>query len=367
MEEPKGFFASKRRRKVFNCIQVEVTSRCFLDCIMCPLPLLSRSGEWLPLDLGQEAISSLMEASDLANLIYLSGWGEPLLRPDLPDLVRELGSGGAEIGFTTNGVLMRPRRARALLEAGLDLVSFSLAGSTEEVHGAVRKGSRLSDITGNIRDLLALRKNMGLDRPRVLILFLMLKENVGELPEMVELAYELGVDGLVATNMTYAATREQEALAAFSMGARSPYARHVEEAEARAKELGLSFRAYPLEAEEVSVCDEDPLNNVFITADGLVGPCVYLNMPVRDRIPRSFCGSELAIPRLVFGDLRRESLLDIWWSSEYVAFRRAFRTRAEAVLDLAFLHASSLEEARRRLEEAPLPPPCRTCYKAYGL
>ena len=141
----------------------------------------------------------------------------------------------------------------------------------------------------------------------------------------------------------------------------------MEEARARAEELGLKFRAYPLTMEEVAVCDEDPLHNVFITADGQVGPCVYLNMMLKGSIPRVFCGKALEVERVSFGSLRNGDLMDIWEGEDYASFRRMFAERLLAVQESLFLGPTAPGKIHERLKNCPLPSACRTCYKAYGL
>ena len=68
-----------------------------------------------------------------------------------------------------------------------------------------------------------------------------------------------------------------------------------------------------------------------------------------------------------FGRLGEESLLDIWEGEVYVAFREAFQERLKALQELIFLRRSSPEDVGTVLASRPLPEPCTTCYKAYGL
>ena len=359
--------SAKHRRRVFNCIQVEVTSRCFLRCVMCPNHILA--DRWISMDMRPDILKAIVEEADSANLIYLSGWGEPLMRPDLPELVKAVRNAGTAAGFTTNGMLLDRGRARELLNAGLDIISISVAGATRETHGRVRVGSDLERIMENVTYLTALKRRLRTDEPKVVLLYLMLKQNVHELPLAVQMAHEIGADELVATNITYAPSPAQDEMCVFSCPGcqQADYGPFVREAEEKARDLGLAFRAYPLHMEEVTVCDEDPLHNTFVTADGAVGPCVYLNMMLEGPIPRSFCGKPYRVDRLFFGRLGEESLLDIWEGEGYVAFREAFQERLKALQELIFLKRSSPEDVGAVLASRPLPEPCTTCYKAYGL
>ena len=66
----------------FKVVQIEVTSRCETGCVFCPHDALA--DRWaegdLPLDLYREKIVPHL---DLFELVYLQGWGEPMLTPHL--------------------------------------------------------------------------------------------------------------------------------------------------------------------------------------------------------------------------------------------------------------------------------------------
>jgi MoaA/NifB/PqqE/SkfB family radical SAM enzyme len=60
-----------------------------------------------------------------ATLITISG-GEPLLHPDLDDIIRCIRRNGAIAGMITNGYLLTPKRIQQLNEAGLDHLQISI-------------------------------------------------------------------------------------------------------------------------------------------------------------------------------------------------------------------------------------------------
>ena len=108
-------------------LRVSVTDRCNLRCSYCmPEP----DYVWLPREdiLQFEEIERLVDrfATLGVDKVRLTG-GEPLLRRDLPDLVRRLASRTAirDLAMTTNGVLLAPHAA-ALREAGLHRLTVSL-------------------------------------------------------------------------------------------------------------------------------------------------------------------------------------------------------------------------------------------------
>jgi cyclic pyranopterin phosphate synthase len=108
-------------------LRLSVTDRCNLRCAYC---MPEREYVWLPKEsiLRFEEIGRLVEVfADLGvDRVRLTG-GEPLVRQDLPELVRLLSGNPRlkDLAMTSNGVLLA-EHARALREAGLHRVTVSL-------------------------------------------------------------------------------------------------------------------------------------------------------------------------------------------------------------------------------------------------
>lgn len=351
--------------RVFEAIQIEVTSHCNIRCVMCPVTALA--DRWRPRHLPWEVFLRIARAFEQTRFVHLQGWGEPLLHPRLFDMIRVAKDAGCRVGFTTNGTLLGPPAARRLLDLKLDLLAVSIAGATAPTHAAIRVGSDLSQVLAHVRDLLASRAQRGSRRPKVEIFFLMTKQNMTELPAVADLAASLGADELVATNLDYLPSDEQDDLKAFACPPlREAFGRAVDEARARAKAAGLAFRPYPLDPEEAAVCEANPLKILFVSSDGSVSPCTYMGLAGQGEIPRVFGGEPLRVPRLRFGDVREQELLAIWDAPAYRAFRERFVARRTA----GMVSAVAAVAGGGRIPPAALPAApeaCRSCPKLYGL
>ncbi len=108
-------------------VRVSVTDRCNLRCQYC---MPEDDYAWLP----RETLLSFEEINALVGLLAECGvekvrltGGEPLLRRDLPTLIRLLRAQPSihEVALTTNGVLLE-EQAQALHDAGLQRVTVSL-------------------------------------------------------------------------------------------------------------------------------------------------------------------------------------------------------------------------------------------------
>ncbi|MEB2308860.1 MAG: radical SAM protein [Candidatus Brocadiaceae bacterium] len=85
-------------------IQIEITNRCNYVCHMCPRESFNLAEKDIPPDLFKKIIDRI----ETAHNIILTGWGEPLLHPELMNMILYAKSKGHHVGVTTNGLLLAP-------------------------------------------------------------------------------------------------------------------------------------------------------------------------------------------------------------------------------------------------------------------
>jgi radical SAM protein with 4Fe4S-binding SPASM domain len=146
---------------------IETASCCNLRCVMCPNKDLAANLKGLmSLELFQKIIDQSRRFAFDVNLHHR---GEPLMNPALFDMIRYAKAAGLKVRFHTNGALLDEDRARRLLEACPDLVSFSFDGFTKETYERVRVGAVFEKTRDNIMRLVALRRKWGMKKPYVVI------------------------------------------------------------------------------------------------------------------------------------------------------------------------------------------------------
>jgi len=116
----------------------------------------------------------------------------PLLHPNLFWMVELAKGAGCQVGQATNGVLLSQEMSRGLALLGMDLIAVSIAGGTPSNQAALRKGSELQRIVANVAGLARERRRSGSSRPRIVLMHMMPRSNVAELPLVVELAGRSG-------------------------------------------------------------------------------------------------------------------------------------------------------------------------------
>lgn len=176
-------------------VLAELTHRCPLQCGYCsnPVELLKADRE---LDTGTW-IHTFEQAADLGILqVHLSG-GEPTLRRDLDEIIACLSRRGVYTNLITAAVTLTRARLEAFCEAGLEHVQVSFQGAkpeTTELIGRYRNGhEKKLQAASWVRELgLPLTVNAPIH-----------KLNIGEVPDFVALALEIGAERLEIANVQY--------------------------------------------------------------------------------------------------------------------------------------------------------------------
>ncbi|MHB8067801.1 MAG: radical SAM protein [Desulfobaccales bacterium] len=318
-------------------IQVEVTSCCNAACLYCPRTIYH--DRWPNRHLSLTTFSKLLPAFPQTDLVYLQGWGEPLLNPDFFTMAALAKDAGCRVGATTNGMLLDIPKMERLVELEVDVVALSLAG-TDEKNDQVRKGTSLRQVLAALESFQRVKKERGSHKPEIHIAYMLLSSGWPDLEGLPQLLEGSGVSQVVISTLDFVAERE---LVGETVRPRDPA--EYEEMEARLQTVaaegevrGLKVHHYlPAPGNRRRTCSENPTWGVVVAADGGVSPCVFANLPPGTTYFTG--GQEMPYQPLSFGNIHTSSLADIWNSEAYAAFRRAFERGG---IPASCLHCSKL-------------------------
>jgi radical SAM protein with 4Fe4S-binding SPASM domain len=310
-------------------LQIEVTGACNLACKMCLVryrPKLGRRSGAMCFHTFKELVDALPELEKLT----LQGLGEPLLAPDIFEMIEYATGRGIRLGFNTNGTYLTSEVSERLVRAGVGWLHVSVDGATAETYEGIREGSDFALVSEHVRGLVAARRRLGAHRPTLQIVFVAMRRNIRELPDLVRLADEWGVESVWVQNLShsfsdtdpsgsYRSIREFAANEALWSGDdRSTAGRVFADARAVAEELGVELRLPRLEAPPPQPRHADepgchwPFESAYVTHDGLVQPCCMV----------------MGADRAVLGRLDKERFEAIWAGEPYANFRRALTGNA---------------------------------------
>ena len=125
-------------------ISWNTTKACNLKCEHCYRDAGGKDRDELSPSEGKELLSEIAAAG--FKIVILSG-GEPLLRPDIYDLIRHAASLGMRPVLGSNGTLFTPEVIGKLKAAGCARAGISLDSTDRDVHDAFRKMNGAWDAT----------------------------------------------------------------------------------------------------------------------------------------------------------------------------------------------------------------------------
>jgi MoaA/NifB/PqqE/SkfB family radical SAM enzyme len=225
---------------------------------------------------------------------------------------------GCAVSTTTCGLCMNMEIARKLVDSGIDIVAFSLAG-TDAVSNAARHGVDFDRVCEAIGLLQGVRRAAMAVHLEIHFAYLMLASDMQAMRGLPGLAHRLGVHAAVVSTLDYIAEPgfEAEAFMAHEAEKLARAAAVLAEAEAEAKRLGVGFHwSLPRPDASGTGCRENIARSLYVAADGSVSPCVYVNVPV-DRLDPD---------RRVFGNVNEMEPLEIWESAAFRRFRDGLAT-----------------------------------------
>ncbi len=132
------------RGKTPVSLRISVTNRCQLQCLYCTPEKHKECGGAVTLT-SDEIVRfvKLITSSFSLNKLHITG-GDPLMRPDIIELIERLNSKGIEhIVLTTNGQLLE-KKAHALKKAGLSRINISLDSLNPDTFKRLTRGGELS-------------------------------------------------------------------------------------------------------------------------------------------------------------------------------------------------------------------------------
>lgn len=190
---------SKYWRNFPPSIEIEPTNNCNLNCKFCLVGTQDRKKDtshhnidrergFMDFNLYKGLLKQAVEIGSIRVLLHLQG--ESLLHPRFVDMVAEAKSYHLYCSFFTNGMLINERLAHNLVRAGLDMVRFSVDGASDHVYQQNRPGGSFSKVCENMSIMAKAAQG---SRTKVIWQFIAMRNNEHEIKIARKLAEELGV------------------------------------------------------------------------------------------------------------------------------------------------------------------------------
>ena len=284
-----------------STLYFHLTEGCNLRCRHCWIepPHQSARRQYAALDPGlfQHIIA---QARPLGlTSVKLTG-GEPLMHPQIGEILEILRQDQLRFTMETNGILCTPELARDLVRSGLGYISVSLDGADADTHEWVRgvKGCFDAAVSG-IRNLVA----AGI-RPQVIMT--LMRRNVDQIEDVVCLAESLGCSSVKfnIVQPTARGVKMHEAGETLSIREIVRLGNWIENELSARTRLGLHY-SHPAAFR--------PLGRMYGREGSGCGVCgIFGILGVLAGGSYALCGIGEHVPELIFGHASKDPLADVW-------------------------------------------------------
>lgn len=277
-----------RLRSLPDVFAIESTNFCNLKCIMCPRgepDLMERPLGNMSDDVFQKVVAGWEYFTEP---VWLHLFGEPLMHPRLFDQIAYAKSAGVpNVGISSNATLLNEKNAAKILESDLDTIILSIDGATKATYEAIRKTPAFTfeEVDANAREFLAMRQRLGKKKPRIVVQIIKMEETLDDLKAFKERWEYSGADEVLFKEYTTWGDQDHDKFVALAPTELRPWF--------ESKQLRPNPCYYLW-------------SSVVIAWDGRVLPCCF--------------DYDAAVP---LGDLREQTLAEIWNGEKYQAIRAA--------------------------------------------
>jgi len=312
IEEGTTVLTSFPRRLVF-----ELTNACNLNCVMCGRNAADFKSTMFDMDVfrGFEPLFDTIEE------VTLMGWGEPTIHPGFNEMLSIIDKHSARKYFCTNGMNLKKIKS-ALLDYKVDVFAVSVDGASYETNARIRRGSDLNVITADLKEIVAEKKRLGVPYPWINFVFCAMDSNIEELPDLIRLASEIGIEEVKVVYLTvFEENLLHESLWGKEGRVREIFAKSMELGE----QLGILLKLPHIAGEDIAggKYHKDcfvPWRDFFLGSDGYVRGC-------------------MSTSEKLFPVSQYDTFEEMWNSKEYQNFRKTVNTENMSI-------------------------PCRNCYQA---
>lgn len=162
-------------------VHIETINKCNLKCVMCPISAGENKRPAMPFELYEKAIRECAQYKNHIDTVGIYLMNEPLMDKSLPEKIALAKAVGVRhVHIATNAELLTEDRIDALIDAGIDLIILSIESLSSAVHETIRIGSHLETIKNNVDKLFSIKKERRLDKLQVEVRMLAFPENKGE-------------------------------------------------------------------------------------------------------------------------------------------------------------------------------------------
>jgi len=279
---------------------LELTNVCDLKCIMCGRD----EAEFKQTFFDVKILGELDNVLNKVEEVTLFGWGEPTMHPKFSNILQILDKYPVRKYFVTNGSFLE-KIYDDLFKYHVDIMAISVDGACASTNNNIRLQGDFDKIISNLIMIVERRKKSNTIFPYINFVMTLMDDNLEELPDLVRLAADIGIEEVKAVYLTsFSIDMRDQILLGQVDRVRSVFDNACEVA----SDLGIKIKLPYLQGEDVAGDNYHKpcyvgVRDMFIGSDGYIRPCQSTS-------------------EKLFKYNKYSTFEEKWNSSEYISFRK---------------------------------------------
>lgn len=292
-------------------LYLELTDNCNLNCKMCYRKSWTQNFYDIKEDMLIKLSEELKGNSDFKEIV-IGGIGEPTFSKHFKktlELFKDY-----KINVTTNGTLMDEELSEYFVKY-VDVVTISIDGLFDKFKEI--RGTDLDIVVRNINSLNDLKKKLSSTTPLIDIQFVLSAENLNDIFKVMDLASDLGANKFIISNIIPQSEDNKDDIL-YSRYENKSIKSLFDKVMLYSLHKGIQVYMPNYELKTIRRCNFIEDSSVFICASGDIVPCYRFSHDYTEYV----FGRQKHIDRFVFGNIEKDTLMNIWNTAEYVDFRK---------------------------------------------
>ena len=140
-------------------LEIEPTNACNMDCLFCGRQEMKRPIAYFDYEIYKNIINEASQYECFKGISSFSGWGEPLLHPQIFRMIEYANKKKILTSLYTNGLLLNKENIIKLFDSGVDHIKISMQGANDKEYETMRKKGAYHTVIENVSELVRYRNN----------------------------------------------------------------------------------------------------------------------------------------------------------------------------------------------------------------
>lgn len=174
-------------------LEIEITTRCHLKCIMCENAHWENSN-YRKQDMTLEMFKTVIDKFPRLRYINVTGEGTCIMNKDFFKMLEYLNKKSVNTMFVESFDLLKEDYLRKIVELDVERIEVSLDGARKDTYENIRRGAKWDRVIENLQKLREIKKEGKTPFPYIFFRFIAMKNNVHEIPDLLRLVADLDIN-----------------------------------------------------------------------------------------------------------------------------------------------------------------------------